>query len=154
MLAGLRVGERVVTEGNFLIDSQTRISGSMSGMFGGSKEFSQQSSASDSEKLKISFRSDPPTPKGESEATVYVGVQDGFGKPVTDLQVKATLFMPAMPTMGMSEMRETATLTGEGSENRYAGTIKIPTSGSWTVNVEVSRNGTRLATYRTSLNAK
>ena len=152
VLAGLRGGERIVTEGNFLIDSQTRITGGMSGMYGGSKEFSQQQTASESAQWKISFRSDPASPKSDSEATVYVSVQDNTGKPVTDAQVKTTLFMPAMPAMGMSEMREAATLSWNGTE--YVGTIKIPTAGTWTVTVEVSRGGQLLASYRTSLNAK
>ena len=39
VLAGLKEGERIVSQGNFLIDSQTRITGGMTGMFGGSKEF-------------------------------------------------------------------------------------------------------------------
>jgi len=152
VLAGLRGGERIVTEGNFLLDSQTRITGGMSGMFGGSKEFSQQQAAPEYAEWKVSFRSDPATPRGDSEAIVYVAVQDNTGKPVADAQVKTTLFMPAMPAMGMSEMREAATLSWKGTE--YAGAIKIPTSGTWTVTVEVSRGGQTLASYRTSLNAK
>jgi Cu(I)/Ag(I) efflux system membrane fusion protein len=152
VLAGLRGGERIVTEGNFLLDSQTRIAGGMSGMFGGSKEFGQQSAAPESGPLKVTFRSDPATPRGGSEADVFVSVQDNTGKPVTDAQVKTTVFMPAMPAMGMSEMREAATLSWKGAE--YAGTIKIPTSGTWTVTVEVSRGGQTLASYHTSLNAK
>ena len=152
VLAGLRGGERIVSEGNFLLDSQTHITGGMSGMFGGSKEFSQQQTAPESAQWKISFRSDPATPRGDSEATVYVSVKDNTGKSVTDAQVKTTLFMPAMPAMGMSEMREAATLSWRGTE--YASTIKIPTPGTWTVTVEVSRGGQALASYRTSLNAK
>jgi hypothetical protein len=52
----------------------------------------------------------------------------------------------------MAEMRETATLTASGSE--YAGSIKVPTPGTWTVTVEVSRGDQRLTNYRGSLNAK
>jgi len=147
----LRGGERIVTEGNFLLDSQTRITGGMSGMFGGSKEFSQQA-APESAHWKISFRSDPATPKADSDVTVYVSVKDETGKVVTDAQVKVTLFMPAMPAMGMSEMREVATLNWKGAE--YAGTIKVPTSGTWTVTVDVRQGGQALTSYRTSLNAK
>jgi RND family efflux transporter MFP subunit len=150
--AGLRGGERIVTEGNFLLDSQTRITGGMSGMFGGSKEFNQQQAAPESAQWKVSFRSDPTTPRGDSEATVHISVQDGTGKPVTDARVQVTLLMPAMPAMGMSEMREATTLSWKGDE--YAGAIKIPTSGTWTVTVEVSRNGQALTSYRTSLNVR
>ena len=35
VLSGLREGERVVTEGSFMIDSQSRITGGMTGLFGG-----------------------------------------------------------------------------------------------------------------------
>ena len=100
----------------------------------------------------MSFRSDPAVPRGNSKATVHVSVQDDTGKPVTDAQVKVTLFMPAMPAMGMSETREAAILSWEGAE--YAGAIKIPTSGTWTVTVEVSRGSQALTTYRTSMNAR
>ena len=152
VLAGLKDGDRIVTEGNFLLDSQTRISGGMSGMFGGSKEFNQQQAAPESAQFKVSFRSDPATPQGGAEAALHFSVQDATGKPVTDAQVQVTLFMPAMPAMGMAEMHETATLTASGSE--YAGHIKVPTSGTWTVTVVVSRGGQLLTNYRGSLNAR
>jgi Cu(I)/Ag(I) efflux system membrane fusion protein len=64
---GLREGDRIVTEGNFLLDSQTRISGGMSSMFGGSKEFNQQQTAPESAQFKVAFRSDPATPQGDAE---------------------------------------------------------------------------------------
>ena len=152
VLAGLREGERIVSEGNFLLDSQTRITGGMSGMFGGSKEFTAQQAAPESAQWKVSFRSDPATPKGGSEASLHVSVQDAAGKPVTDAKVQVTLFMPAMPAMGMAEMREAATLNLQGSE--YTGSVKVPTFGTWTVTVEVRRGGQVLTSYRTSLNAR
>jgi membrane fusion protein, copper/silver efflux system len=150
--AGLHEGDRIVTEGNFMLDSQTRISGGMSGMFGGSKEFQQQPAPADSAQWKVSFHSDPATPKGGSETSLHVSVQDAAGKPETDASVQVTLFMPAMPAMGMTEMREVATLNWKGSE--YEGGIKVPTAGTWTVTVAVTRSGQVLTTYRTSLNAK
>ena len=149
LLASLRDGDRIVTEGNFLLDSQTRISGGMSVMFGGSKEFQKQQAAPESAQFKASFRSDPATPKGGSEMSLHVLVQDAAGKPVTDAQVQVTLFMPAM---GMAEMHEAATLNWKGSE--YEGGIKVPGAGTWTVTVEVTRGGQVLTTYRTSLNAR
>jgi hypothetical protein len=152
VVSGLREGERIVTEGNFMLDSQTRISGAMSSMFSGSKEFNPRQTAPESAQFKVAFRSDPATPQGGAEAALHVSVQDAAGKPLTDAQVQVTLFMPAMPAMGMGEMRETATLTSSGSE--YAGSIKVPMSGTWTVTVKVSRDGHQLTSYRGSLNAK
>ena len=152
VLGGLKDGERVVTEGNFLLDSQTRISGGMSGMFGGSKEFNDQQAAPESPQFKVSLSSEPATPQGGAEAALHVSLQDATGKPVTDAQVKVTLFMPAMPAMGMAEVRESAVLNWKGSD--YVGSIKVPTPGTWTVTVEASRGGKLLTNYRTSLTAK
>lgn len=151
VVRGLNVGERVVTEGNFMLDSQTRLTGSMSGMFGGSKEFSQENNAAKPDEWKVSFRSDPESPTGGSQANFHVSLSDSAGKSAGGVEVKAIVFMPAMPTMGMAEMRESAALVWNGNE--YTGDIKIPTPGTWTVTVEVRRAGQLLTTYRTSLNA-
>jgi Cu(I)/Ag(I) efflux system membrane fusion protein len=158
VLTGLKEGERIVSQGSFLIDSQTRITGGMTGMFGGSKEFDHgqagqgQAQAPAIPQIKFTFRSDPETPRGNSDATLHVTVLDASEKPVTDVQVKVTLIMPAMPAMGMGEMRAASYLTWKGSD--YAGTIKVPTSGSWNVEVNASRNGQLLGSYHARLSAQ
>jgi len=158
VLAGLKEGERIVSQGSFLIDSQTRITGGMTGMFGGSKEFDHgqvdqgQAQAPAVPQIKFTFRSDPETPRGNSDATLHVTVLDACGKPVTDVQVKVTLILPAMPAMGMGEMRAASDLTWRGSD--YAGTIKVPTAGSWNVEVNASRSGQLLGSYHARLNAQ
>jgi RND family efflux transporter MFP subunit len=158
VLAGLKEGERIVSQGSFLIDSQTRITGGMTGMFGGSKEFDHgqagqgQAQAPAVPQIKLTFRSDPQTPRGNSDATLHVTVLDALGKPVTDVQVKVTLIMPAMPAMGMGEMRAASDLTWKGSD--YVGAIKVPTAGSWNVEVNASRNGQLLGSYHARLNAQ
>lgn len=158
VLTGLKEGERIVSQGSFLIDSQTRITGGMTGMFGGSKEFDHgqvdqgQAQVPAVPQIKFTFRSDPETPRGNSDATLHVTVLDASGKPMTDVQVKVTLIMPAMPAMGMGEMRAASDLTWKGSD--YAGTIKVPTAGSWNVEVNASRNGQLLGSYHARLNAQ
>ncbi len=158
VLAGLKEGERIVSQGSFLIDSQTRITGGMTGMFGGSKEFDHgqadqgQAQVPAVPQIKFTFRSDPETPRGNSDAKLHVTVLDASGKPVTDVQVKVTLIMPAMPTMGMGEMRAASDLTWKGSD--YVGTIKVPTAGSWNVEVNASRSGQLLGSYHARLNAQ
>jgi len=158
VLAGLQEGERIVSQGSFLIDSQTRITGGMTGMFGGSKEFDHgqadqgQAQAPAVPQIKLTFRSDPQTPRGNSDATLHVTVLDALGKPVTDVQVKVTLIMPAMPAMGMGEVRAASDLTWKGSD--YAGTIKVPAAGSWNVEVNASRSGQLLGSYHARLNAQ
>jgi membrane fusion protein, copper/silver efflux system len=158
VLTGLREGERIVSQGSFLIDSQTRITSGMTGMFGGSKEFDHgqadrgQAQAPAVPRIKFSFRSDPQTPRGNSDATLHVTVLDASGKAMPDVQVKVTLIMPAMPAMGMGELRAATDLTWKGSD--YMGTIKVPTAGSWNVEVNASRNGQLLGSYHARLNAQ
>ncbi|MGB9205111.1 MAG: efflux RND transporter periplasmic adaptor subunit [Terriglobales bacterium] len=158
VLAGLKEGERIVSQGSFLIDSQTRITAGMTGLYGGSKEFDHgQSEQSQAEapavpQIKLSFRSDPETPRGNSNATLHVTVLDASGKPLTDVQVKVTLIMPAMPAMGMGEVRAATDLEWKGSD--YVGAVKIPAAGSWNVEVNASRGGQLLGSYHARLSAQ
>ena len=151
---GLRPGERVVTKGNFLIDSQTRLTGSITGMFGGSKAFGTDAQATQapSQNYTVTLRPDPSPPKGGSDGMFHVTVTGPDGKPVTDAQVKVALVMPAMPAMGMGEMRSAINLTWNGSE--YSGSGPIAMAGPWNVTVEASRNGQLLGVFRSRFDAK
>jgi Cu(I)/Ag(I) efflux system membrane fusion protein len=148
---GVRPGEHVVTHGNFLIDSQTRLTGSMTGMFGGSKAFGTETSAP-SGNYTVTFRSEPTPAKGGSDGMFHVTVTGPDGKPVTDAEVQVTLVMPAMPAMGMGEMRSSFKLMWNGAE--YVGRGAIPMAGSWNVTVEARRGGQLVGVYRTRLDAK
>ncbi|MDP9264034.1 MAG: efflux RND transporter periplasmic adaptor subunit [Acidobacteriota bacterium] len=154
VLSGLKEGERVVTHGSFLMDSQTRLSGGMAGMFGGSKEFSANApptAPGAAAAFHVAFQT-APEPAAGKPADLHVAVTDAGGKAVSDAQVRVTLLMPAMPAMGMAETRQSAELKWDGTQ--YSGSMTIPTAGSWNVTVEVSRNGQRVAVYRTNLRAK
>jgi RND family efflux transporter MFP subunit len=151
VLAGLKAGDRVVAQGNFLIDSQTRITGGMTGLFGGSKQYESGQAAVSSE-VQFRFSADPASPKGGSNTTVHVAVLDASGNPISDAAVKVALVMPAMPAMNMPEMRSPADLNWDGTE--YTGTMKIPSSGAWNVEIEARRNGQVLGTYRSRLVAQ
>ena len=65
---------------------------------------------------------------------------------MSDAEVKVTLIMPAMPAMGMGEIRAASDLTWKGSD--YVSTIKVPTAGSWNVEVNASLNGQLLGSYQ------
>ena len=151
---GIKAGERVVTRGNFLIDSQTRLTGTIAGMFGGSKAYggettSPQAAASN---YTVTLQSEPAIPKGGSEGTFHVRITGPDGKPVSDAQVQMTLIMPAMPSMGMGEIRSMIDLAWNGSE--YAGKGTVAMAGPWNITVEARRGGQVLAVYRTRLDAK
>jgi Cu(I)/Ag(I) efflux system membrane fusion protein len=160
VMAGLKPGERVVTNGNFLIDSQTRLSGGMTGLFGGSKEFAgneghgggpSESQNAVPKMAKLTYRTEPDSVKGAAPAKFLVTLSDGEGKPVTDAQVTVTFVMPAMPAMNMPEMRAKGDLSWTGKE--YGGTIDVPTAGSWNVIVEATRNGAVLASQHARITA-
>jgi membrane fusion protein, copper/silver efflux system len=157
VLAGVKAGEEVVTNGNFLIDSQTRLTGGMTGLFGGSKEYKNapvSSPGRNSEKPsgKITFAVEPSAPKGAAENMFHVTVADVNGKEISDADVTVTFIMPAMPAMGMPEMRNSFKLPY--AQGMYMGKGNIATAGSWNVVVEAKRNGQVIATYRTRLNAE
>lgn len=163
VLAGLKAGEQVVTNGNFLIDSQTRLTGGMTGMFGGSKEYSNEKTpagttpAATDQKAeqtgaKISFAVEPHPPKGAADNMFHVSVLDANGKAIPDAEVTVTLVMPAMPSMGMPEMRNSFKVPFV--QGMYMGKGNIGMAGPWNVSVEAKRNGQVIATYRTHFNAE
>jgi hypothetical protein len=143
----------VVTQGNFLIDSQTRLSGNISGMFGGSKAFGTETSPPTSAtNYTLTLRSEPAPLKGGSEGTFHVSVTGPDGTPVSDAQAQVTLIMPAMPAMGMGEMRASIMAMWNGTE--YVGNGTVPMAGSWNITVEAWRGGQLVGTYRTRADAK
>ncbi len=149
---GIEPGEHVVTHGNFLIDSQTRLTGTITGMFGGSKAYDTGTSEANASNYRITMQSEPAAPKGGSEGTFHVTVTGPDGKPVTDAQVQMTLVMPAMPSMGMGEMRSAIDFMWNGSE--YVGKGTVAMAGPWNVTVEARRNGQLLGVFRSRFDAK
>lgn len=159
VIAGIEPGERVVTNGNFLIDSQVRLTGGMTGMFGGSKEFGDHQTpgggspeAASPKTAKITYRIDPAPLKGAAPAKFYLQLVDASGKPIADAQVKVTLVMPGMPSMNMPEMRATGDLSWNGKE--YSGTVNVPMAGTWNTSMEATRNGQLLASQHVRVTAR
>jgi RND family efflux transporter MFP subunit len=151
---GVQPGERVVTHGNFLIDSQTRLTGTITGMFGGSKAYGGDKAAPPgaASGYTVTVQAEPAPPKGGSEGTFHVKVTGPDGKPVSDAQVQMQLVMPAMPAMGMGEMRSSVNFMWNGSE--YVGKGMVPMAGPWNVTVEARRDGQLLGAYRSRFDAK
>lgn len=152
VMSGLSEGDTVVTHGAFLIDSQTRLTGGMAGLFGGSTSFAGPSNTNESAGYRITFLIEPDPPRGAQESMVRVTVQDSAGNAIQDAQVRMTIIMPAMPSMGMAEMRNSAELIWNGTQ--YTGPIAISMAGPWNVVVEARRGNEVLATYRTRFDAR
>jgi len=152
--SGLKAGDNVVTKGVFLVDSQTRLTGGLRGMFGGSKSFSESASPGGSTKsaYRLTFKTEPDPPQGAKQNTIHVALTDASRRPVADAQVRLTFTMPAMPSMNMPEVKNTAELKWTGSE--YTGPITIMMSGGWNVSIEARRGSELLATSQVHINAR
>ena len=156
VMSGLKLGERVVLNGNFMIDSQAQLSSGMTGLFGGSKEFAtgqQGEAANFATAAKIELHAQGEL-KGAEENAFLATLIDPSGKPISDAQVTVTLVMPAMPSMNMPEMRNSFALTWVASQQAYAGKGNVPMAGSWNATVEARKDGNVIASARIRLSAR
>jgi Cu(I)/Ag(I) efflux system membrane fusion protein len=159
VMKGLKAGDKVVLNGNFMIDSQAQLSSGMTGLFGGSKEFGpgQQAqtgtpnAAPTAAKVELHAAADL---KGAQENPFQATLTDANGMSINDAQVTVTLVMPAMPSMSMPEMRNSFALTWAAGQQMYTGKGNVPMAGSWSVLVEARKNGNVIASARTRLSAK
>jgi Cu(I)/Ag(I) efflux system membrane fusion protein len=155
--SGLKPGDKVVINGNFMIDSQAQLSSGMTGLFGGSKEFANGQGQPTGNAAPNAPRIDLHAPsdlKGGEASLFQATLNDAAGKPVSDAQVTVTLVMPAMPSMNMPEMRNSFPLTWSPGQQAYAGKGNVPMAGSWSATVEASKNGAVIASARTRLTAR
>jgi Cu(I)/Ag(I) efflux system membrane fusion protein len=161
--SGLVRGDRVVLSGNFLIDSQAHLSSGMSGMYGGAKEFAGGNnppaaggtgSAAGTSAAKIELHADSNPLKVGEDNLFRASLAGADGKPISDAQVTMTLIMPAMPSMGMPEMKSVSTLSWSAGQQVYMGKAQPGMSGSWSVTVEARKNGAVIAALHTRLSAK
>ncbi len=151
--SGLALGEKVVLNGNFLIDSQAQLSSGMSGLYGGSKEFGAGQNGQPAAP-KIDFGAEPDPLRAGADNVFHVRLTDAGGKPVGDAHVSVTLVMPAMPAMNMAEMKSSFDMSWDASRQMYVGSGKAPTSGSLNVLVEARRNVAVIASFHSHLNAR
>ena len=149
VLAGLSAGERVVAQGAFLLDSQTRLSDGMSGMFGGAKKFAPGDKTAPAYQLKVTFQPDPPR---AGKNAVVVTLADPAGKPLPEAKVKLALVMPAMPSMNMPEMRAGADLAWNAARGTYAGEIAVPMAGPYNVVAQALLGGQAVAETHAHVN--
>ena len=92
--------------------------------------------------------------KAGEDSSFQVKVTGPDGKPVTDANVTLTLIMPAMPSMGMPEMKSSVALPWSADRAMYTGKGQPGTAGTWNVIVEARRNNDVIATFHTRLGAR
>jgi Cu(I)/Ag(I) efflux system membrane fusion protein len=153
VLDGLTEGERVVTSGNFLLDSESKLQAatSMMGMMGaiGMGDWKMESARpmdmggqivqnKPVEKrvgtLNIAISTTPEVAK-PGDNTLWIQVKDLSGKPITDAAVSLEYTMD-MP--GMLIDRADSKHVGEGL---YAAPVRFAMSGPWGVTVSIRRPG-------------
>jgi len=153
VLEGLTAGERVVTSGNFLLDSESKLQSatSMMAMMGAigmgdwkmesakPMEMGAQTAQSKPTEKKVGTLSvlvstaQEPTKLGDN--TLRVQVKDNAGKAVTDaaVSIEYTMDMPGMPIEKADTKR-----AGDGS---YEAPVRFAMAGPWGVTVSVRRPG-------------
>ena len=154
VLSGLKAGEQVVSSANFLVDSEAQLEA-----MGGFAPPPPQAAAKVGEKSGAQMRIDlstQPSPLRKGIGTLRVKLTGPDGSPLSasqtaGLQVNASLFLPAMPAMGMAAQHAAATLHAAG-DGLYEGPVQLPSGGTWQAEVEVRRDGRSLATRQLSLN--
>ena len=164
VISGLAPGDRVVLNGNFLIDSQAHLSAGMSGLYGGSKEFNvaqQQATAAETpprdkpnQAARIDLQSDPNPLKAGEKCQFQASLLGADGKPIPEAKVTITLLMPAMPSMGMPEMKKSFDLQWDAAQHLYIAAGQAPMAGPWNTTVEARKDGAVIATFRGRLIAR
>jgi Cu(I)/Ag(I) efflux system membrane fusion protein len=164
VLAGLTAGEHVVTSGNFLLDSESKLQSatSMMGMMGAigmgdwkmesarSMEMGAQTTQAKPIEKKVGAFAVTVSTAQESakpgENTLRIQVRDAAGKPVTDAAVNLEYTMD-MP--GMLIDKASAKHTGEGV---YEAPVRFTMAGPWGVTVSIQQPGQKEARERFTIN--
>jgi len=153
VLEGLTAGERVVTSGNFLLDSESKLQSatSMMGMMGAIGMGDWKMESARPMEMGAQTAQAKPTEKKVGTLTVTVStatesaklgdnmlrvqVKDSAGQPVTDaaVSVEYTMDMP-----GMMIDKANATHAGAGV---YEAPVRFAMAGPWGVTVSIRRSG-------------
>ncbi len=101
--------------------------------------------------VEVTLTTQPDPPK-MGETTFEAMVMQG-GQPVTDADVSVELFMAAMPSMNMAEMKSSVPLKHDGN-GRYSGAGNVMMAGSWDATVSVKRGGQEIGNRKVAIVAK
>jgi Cu(I)/Ag(I) efflux system membrane fusion protein/cobalt-zinc-cadmium efflux system membrane fusion protein len=154
VVKGLEAHQSIVTSANFLIDSESQLQAA-AGAFvpptPGAGSNAPPGNAPTAAQAKIDFSTDPdPLQKGSN--VFRVKLTGANGTPTTGAEVTVTLYMAAMPAMGMAAMNTTAKLTDRGN-GLYEGSGSLGSGGTWQVTISIQKNGQIIATKQMSVNA-
>jgi RND family efflux transporter MFP subunit len=154
VLKGLSPGQQIVGSANFLIDSESQLQAA-AGAFvpppPGVSPNEAEGAAEAVPEASVAFTSDPnPLVRGHNRAIVTL--RNFKGAPVSGAQVTVTFYMAAMPAMGMTAMRVQGTADDQGN-GIYAANIELPSGGTWSLTIVVSKDGHPIATKQLEVSA-
>lgn len=146
--SGLHVGQRVATSAAFLLDSESQLAAAASSFAppppGVGANATPLRAAADQLALTTN-----PTPPRVGLNQFRLRLTDPRGAGVDGAQVALSLFMPAMPAMGMAAMRIPVPLTAQGG-GYYQGSAQVG-AGVWRVTIIATRSGQVLARQSSTL---
>jgi Cu(I)/Ag(I) efflux system membrane fusion protein/cobalt-zinc-cadmium efflux system membrane fusion protein len=152
VLKGLHPGQRIVASANFLIDSESQLqaaAGSFAPPPPGVSASSPQAEAKPAATFEVVTIPNPPA-RGKNR--LRVTIKDSKGHGIDGAQVTLNFYMAAMPAMGMSAMRGTASLTNQGA-GVYEGDLTLESGGTWQVTAVAIKGGQTLASKQFNLSA-
>jgi Cu(I)/Ag(I) efflux system membrane fusion protein/cobalt-zinc-cadmium efflux system membrane fusion protein len=149
VLTGLQAGDLVATSANFLIDSESQLQAAAGSYSPPPPGAATEMSAT--MQVSAEFTTNPSPPHKGSDA-VQVKLTSADGKPITGAKVSLQFFMPAMPEMGMAEMKSAAQLN-EQRNGSYAGQLDLGSGGTWQVTITAEQGGKLILTKRLNLSA-
>ncbi|MGH7948351.1 MAG: FixH family protein, partial [Candidatus Binataceae bacterium] len=94
-----------------------------------------------------------PDPLERGRNRVIVTLRDSFGRPVDGAEVAIGAYMPAMPAMGMTEMRTSAKAVERGA-GTYEANLTLEYGGNWQVTIVADKSGRRVATAHLTITAR
>jgi hypothetical protein len=150
VLKGLKEGEQIVTSANFLIDSESQLQAAL-GSFVPPPPGAGAALAINAPQGNVELSSDP-NPPHKGSNLFRVKLTDANGAPISGAEVSVTLFMPAMPAMGMAAMRTPVALSDKGS-GLYEGSGQLESGGTWQITILAKKNGQLIASKQMSVNA-
>jgi len=154
VLEGLAPGQQIVSSANFLIDSESQLQAAAGAFVPPPPGVGANAAGPATEAIpqaSIEFTSNPnPMVRGHNKAIVTV--RDSKGARISGAQVTVSFYMAAMPAMGMAAMRAQSTAEDQGN-GTYAANIDLPSGGTWSLTITVSKEGHPIATKQMDVSA-
>jgi len=150
---GVKAEEQVVTSANFLIDSEAQLQAA-AGAFvppppGAGQAASMNAPAQQQTNVELTTDPNPPH-KGSNVFRVKLTGHDG--QPIAGATIAVTLYMAAMPAMGMSAMKTVVNANDKGG-GMYEGQGDLGSGGTWQVTIRAQQNGQTIANKQLTVNA-